>query len=136
MDEYPADGFAPIGGSGVPILTTPRTILRGHNVTDFEDSARMWADENVVRHITGKPSGRSESWGRLLRYAGHWQFLGFGYWVLEDRKTGTFLGEIGFANHRRDIKPSLGDNPEIGWVLATPAHGKGLATEAVQAALR
>jgi RimJ/RimL family protein N-acetyltransferase len=70
-----------------------------------------------------------------LRHIGHWQALGFGYWVVEDRETVVFLGEVGFANYKRDIEPPMDGISEIGWVLAVPAHGRGLATEAVAAAL-
>ncbi len=96
----------------------------------------MWADEQVVRYISGTPSCKPVSWGRLLRYIGHWQAMGFGFWIVEDRETGAFLGEVGFADWKRDMEPSLNGVPEIGWVLARRAHGKGLATEAVAAALR
>ncbi|MCE6077571.1 GNAT family N-acetyltransferase [Agrobacterium vitis] len=121
--------------SRVPVLETERLRLRGHRLEDFEASARMWADERVVRYISGKPSSRSDSWSRLLRYIGHWQALSFGYWVVEDRTSGAFLGEVGFANYKRDITPPLDEVPEIGWVLIADAHGRGIATEAVAAAL-
>ncbi|MHB0954400.1 MAG: GNAT family N-acetyltransferase [Allorhizobium sp.] len=110
--------------------------MRGHRAGDFDAEAGMWADERVVRYITGKPSTASESWSRLLRYIGHWQALGFGYWVVEDRDTGQFLGEVGFADYKRDIDPPLDGIPEIGWALVASAHGKGLATEAVAAAVQ
>lgn len=118
-----------------PVLETPRTLLRPHGPDDFDDVAEMWADPAVVRHITGKPSTRQDSWSRLLRYIGHWHALRFGYWVVEDRQGGKFLGEVGFADFKRDITPSLEGLPEIGWVLRSSAHGRGIATEAVAAAL-
>ena len=115
----------------IPSLETARTVLRGHTLDDFNASAAMWADENVVRYITGRPSTQEESWSRLLRYIGHWQLLGFGYWVVEDKVSGLFLGEVGFADYHRHIEPSLDGKPEAGWAFARAAHGKGLATEAV-----
>lgn len=120
----------------VPVLETPRTVMRPHRVADFDDVAAMWAEPAVVRHITGKPSTRQDSWSRLLRYLGHWQAMGFGYWAVEDRQSQEFLGEVGFADFKRDITPSLEGLPEIGWVLRSSAHGRGIATEAVAAALR
>jgi len=95
----------------------------------------MWADESVVRYIGGKRSTEAEAWSRFLRYIGHWQVLGFGYWVVEDRATGRFLGEVGFADYKRGIHPSLTGLPEIGWVLAPHAQGCGIATETVRAAI-
>ena len=117
----------------VPTLETERLKLRGHRVEDFVHSAAMWGDPVVVRHTVGKPLTEEECWTRFLRYVGHWALLGFGYWVAEERATGRFVGEIGFADYKRDLEPSLKSVPEIGWVLATQAHGKGYATEAVRA---
>jgi RimJ/RimL family protein N-acetyltransferase len=42
------------------------------------------------------------------------------------------VGEVGFADYKRDLKPSLKGVPEIGWVFASQAHGRGYATEAVR----
>ena len=114
-----------------PILETPRLILRPHRRDDFADSAAMWADEAVVRHISGRPFSPEESWSRLLRYAGHWRLLGFGYWVVETRDGGRFVGEVGFADYQRALTPPQPEMPEAGWVLTTSAQGQGYATEAV-----
>ncbi len=93
----------------------------------------MWGNPLVTRFIGGKPFTNEESWARLLRYVGHWALVGFGYWVIEDRATGSFVGELGFADYKRDITPSLEGIPEIGWALLPKWHGKGYATEAVGA---
>lgn len=122
--------------SEAPELLTERTRLRGHRVSDLDSLARMWADEAVVRYISAKPSTRQESWARLLRYVGHWSLLGFGYWAIEDRHTGEYIGELGFADFKRAMTPSLDGIPEAGWLLAPEAQGQGIATEAMTAVLR
>jgi RimJ/RimL family protein N-acetyltransferase len=119
----------------VPVLETERLVLRGHALEDFADCLALWTDPEVTRFIGGKPSTREEVWARLLRYVGHWALLGFGYWVVAEKATGRFLGEVGFADFRREIEPSLEGVPEIGWVLAPHSHGRGYATEAVRAAI-
>lgn len=119
----------------VPSLETERLILRAHTVADYDDSAAMWGDPEVTRHIGGRPSTPEEAWSRVLRYAGLWTLLGFGYWVARERETGRFVGEVGFADFRRDITPPLQGAPEVGWALAPWAQGRGYATEAVRAAL-
>jgi len=121
--------------AGIPVIETERLKLRGHRVDDFDDCAAMWADPAVTRYIGGKPSTGEEVWARLLRYVGHWSLLGFGYWAIEDRATGRFIGELGFADFKRSIEPPIGDVPELGWALASSMHGKGYATEAVRAAV-
>jgi RimJ/RimL family protein N-acetyltransferase len=118
-----------------PVLHTQRLTLRGHRVEDLDACVAMWADPVVTRHIGGRPFTPEETWSKVLRYAGLWALLGFGYWVVEESASGRFVGEVGFADFRRDMTPSLGDSPEGGWVLATWAHGAGYATEALRAAL-
>jgi RimJ/RimL family protein N-acetyltransferase len=124
-----------IADTVAPVLTTPRLVMRGHRAADFEASFALWGDPDVVRLISGKPSSREECWARLLRYAGLWPVLGFGYWLLEARGDGRFVGEAGFADFRRDLEPAFGDALEAGWLIAPCAQGKGYATEAMQAAL-
>ena len=118
-----------------PVLETERLILRGHRIDDYGACAAMWGNLEVTRHISGKPSTPDEAWARLLRYAGHWALLGYGFWALEEKATGQFVGEVGFADHKRAIEPSLEGAPEIGWVLNPMVHGIGYATEAVRAAI-
>jgi RimJ/RimL family protein N-acetyltransferase len=119
----------------VPTVETARLRLRGHRVEDFGECAAMWADPQVVRHIGGRRFTAEETWSKILRYAGLWSLLGFGYWAIEDKGSGRFVGEVGFADFKREIEPSFAGAPEIGWALASWAHGAGLATEAVGAAV-
>ena len=95
----------------------------------------MWADPAVVKHLSGSPSTEQATWFRLLRYAGLWPLLGYGYWAVEEQSSGTFVGDVGFADFKRDIEPAVRNVPELGWVLAAAMHGKGYATEAVRAAI-
>ena len=124
-----------MGQTDLPVLRTQRLVLRPLAAGDAEDVFAYCSDPDVARYISGRPSTRAESWSRLLRYIGHWQALSFGYWVVEDRVTGQYLGEVGLADYKRDMTPSIERWPEMGWVLAPHAQGRGLATEAVAAAL-
>ena len=115
----------------IPILYTERTILRPHALADFDAYAAMWGDPLVTRYIGGKPRSRQESWLRFLRHPGMWQMIGFGFWAIEEKATGRFIGEAGFHDVKRAIQPSIEGIPEAGWSLAVEAHGRGLATEVV-----
>ena len=117
------------------MLETERLRLRAHRLDDFAASLAMWSDPAVTRYIGGKPSTEQQAWFRLLRNAGSWALLGFGYWAVEDKATGTFAGELGFADFKREIVPSMRGVPELGWALAPAFHGRGYGTEAVRAAL-
>lgn len=121
--------------AAAPTIETARLRLRGHRVADFADCAAMWGDAAVARHIGGRPSSAEESWARILRYAGLWPLLGYGYWAVAEKASGRFVGDVGFADFKRDMQPSFDGAPEIGWVLASWAHGQGFATEAVGAAV-
>ncbi len=117
----------------VPTVETPRTILRAHAPGDFEAYACMWAEPAVVRFIGGRAHTREESWKRFLRHAGMWTMTGFGFWAIEEKATGKFIGEAGFHDLKRDMTPSIDGLPEAGWSLVTEAHGRGLGTEVVGA---
>jgi RimJ/RimL family protein N-acetyltransferase len=116
-------------------LESRRLTLRPHLAEDFSDVEALWRDPQVTRFIGGRPSSGEESWTRLLRYIGHWAALGFGYWAVHERESGRFVGEVGFADFRREIEPGFDGAPEVGWVVAPWAWGRGYATEAVQTAL-
>ncbi len=121
----------------VPVIETARLKLRGYCATDFETASAIWSDEAVFRFL-GRPFTREEVWTRLLRYVGHWQMLGYGFWAIEEKASGSFIGEGGICDFRRDITwpdcVSAADaTHEIGWALGAAHHGRGLATEAVAA---
>jgi RimJ/RimL family protein N-acetyltransferase len=78
---------------------------------------------------------REEAWRKLLCGAGLWPLFGYGYWAVERREDGRFIGQIGFADFKRDMTPSIEGLPEMGWVFAADAGGQGHATEAGKAAL-
>ncbi len=118
-----------------PVLVTDRLRLRAHERGDLAPAAAMWADPAIIRHIGGKAFSREEVWSRILRYAGLWALLGYGYWAIEERSSGDFVGEIGLADFERDLDPSPGALPELGYAIAPAAQGRGYATEAVRTVL-
>ncbi len=95
----------------------------------------MWGDPAVTRFIGGKPASREDVWRKVLMHAGHWSLLGFGYWVVREKSSGRFVGEVGFANFMRDVDPPLEGAPEAGWALSPSAQGRGFAAEALRAAI-
>jgi RimJ/RimL family protein N-acetyltransferase len=119
-----------------PTLATDRLILRAHTTADFPACCALWTDPIVTRFIGGRPSTEEEVWFRILRYAGLWSLLGYGYFLAIDRETSAIVGEFGLADFHRDITPPLGNTPEAGWIMLPGHHGKGLAHEAMSAVLR
>jgi len=117
----------------IPTLETGRLILRAHRLGDFDAHFELWRDEDVVRFIGGVPSTREQSWSRLLRLAGMWHHMGFGFFAIEEKDGGRFIGEAGFLEAKREMQPSIEGTMEVGWALMPSAHGKGYATEALKA---
>lgn len=117
----------------IPTIETSRLLLRPHNLDDFAEYAALWANPDVVRYIGGTASTREQTWARLLRAAGHWHHLGFGFLAIEEKETGKLIGEAGFHEVRRNMTPSIEGTLETGWLLSPDSHGKGYALEALTA---
>lgn len=126
---------ASVEGEDGPVLRTERLILRPHGLGDFADSLALWSDPVTTLYVGGRAPAEDEVWGRLMRYAGFWSLLGYGFWVARERDGGRFVGEIGFGDGRRGLGPAFDGAPEIGWALAPAMQGRGLAQEGVAASL-
>lgn len=117
----------------IPTLETERLVLRAYRPEDFDAHAALWADPIVTRYIGARPLTREQAWTRFLRHAGLWDMLGFGFWLIEDKSSGRFLGEAGFHDLKRELIPSVETTLETGWAFVADIHGKGIATETLSA---
>ena len=115
-------------------LITDRLTLTPVALSDYDDLRAMWRDPEVIRHIFPEPLNREDVWFRLLRDLGHWAALGYGNWTLRLKDTGEHVGGVGVLDFHRVLEPAI-DAPELGWSLRSEFQGKGLAFEAVSAAL-
>lgn len=115
-----------------PIIETERLILRPHRADDYDALVALWTDPATFRFIGGRAQSPQEIWFRLMRYAGMWALLGYGFWAFEEKASGQYVGEGGLMDARRGIA-GLDGVPEIGWALTPQAGGKGYASEAVAA---
>ena len=112
-----------------PIVETERLILRGWREEDLEWFAALMADPDVANFIGGVQS-RSDAWRTMASFIGHWHLRGHGFWVVERKSDGAFLGRIGLW--RPEGWPGL----EVGKELIARAYwGQGYATEAAKASL-
>lgn len=116
-------------------IVTDRLILDRHQLDDFDECLAMWQDPAVVRLIRATPFDTRETWNRLLRYVGHWELKGFGYWTIRTRAEHRFCGELGFAYTHREMPAGFEGLPEFGCTLARASWGCNIALEATQAAL-
>ena len=114
-------------------LRTPRLVLRPWTEADRAPFAAMGADPDVMRHFPGTLD-RAESDAIADRIAGAIEERGWGFWALApSEEPDHFLGFTGLSipGFEAPFTPCV----EIGWRLARPAWGKGLASEAARAAL-
>jgi len=112
------------------ILETERLILRKIDPErDFEAWAKSMADEETVRYLGTKPMSRTESWRAMAAVIGHWEIRGYGFFSLEHKETGAWVGRAG------PWYPEGWPQPEVGWTLSPDHRKKGYATEAGRAAI-
>lgn len=116
------------------VLSTGRLTLTPVAESDLGDLTVLWADAAFTRHIMGRGLSEEEVWFRLLRDLGHWQARGYGNWSIRETATGAYVGSVGVLDYRREIEPPF-DAPELGWGVAPVFQGRGMAREALQAAL-
>lgn len=108
-----------------PRIETDRLILRTIDPDrDFDGWAGTMADEETVRFIGGKVLDRAMAWRNMAVVIGHWQIRGYGFFSVEEKSTGQWVGRVG------PWYPDGWPEPEIGWTIAREHWGKGYASEA------
>jgi RimJ/RimL family protein N-acetyltransferase len=116
-----------------PPLETKNLRLRQHGEQDLSAYVALRAHPDVFRYTTGSPMTEEVAWQRITSSLGHWALKGYGLWAIEEKKTGEFIGSMGFIDSRRKYVASRHGIPEAGWWLAADKQGRGYATEAVDA---
>ncbi len=114
----------------VPELETERLRLRAWRDDDIEAYAALCADPEVMRFLRG-PMTRAAAETQLQVFRQHWADEGFGLWCATLKPSDECIGFIGLAvpHFLPEVMPSV----EIGWRLARPAWGQGLASEGARA---
>jgi RimJ/RimL family protein N-acetyltransferase len=114
-------------------LQTPRLLLRQWQPGDEVAMAAINSDPEVTRYLN-RPVGAAATRAFHAGSVAHWQTHGFGFWALESREPESARRFLGFAGvGHPTFVPELASRVEIGWRLARPAWGRGLATEAARA---
>jgi RimJ/RimL family protein N-acetyltransferase len=114
----------------LPILTD-RLELRAHRETDLDDLLSFHSDPEVVRYIPWPVRTRDQVVEALAVKLERTVAQNSGDWIvlaMQLRETGQVIGEA-------LLKREADDEAELGYALARPFHGKGLATEAATAML-
>ncbi|MFM2484323.1 GNAT family N-acetyltransferase [Celerinatantimonas yamalensis] len=115
-------------------METQRLVLRQWRRDDYAHYAKLNADQQVMRYF---PTTLSKQQSNLQ--AQRIQHLiaenGWGFWAVELKSTGQFIGFVGL--HRQAEDSGIPNAPfvEIGWRLAAEFWGEGYAPEAAEKAL-
>lgn len=113
--------------SHIPLLETPRLILRGMQVRDAEDMYAYSCREDVTRYLLWSPHRDIGFTREYLAYIGQRYRTGdFFDWAIVHRESGHMIGTCGFTSF--DYGSDAG---EIGYVLNPEYGSRGFATEAV-----
>jgi len=115
-----------------PMLRTEQTLMRRWRASDLEPFAALNADADVMEHFPTLLT-RAESDAMVERIEACFEQSGYGLWAVELPGEAAFVGFVGLW----PVRPELPFAPalEIGWRLAAPYWGRGIATEAARAAM-
>ena len=118
---------------GVPVLSTvietERLILRRfHPVDDVAAFQRIYGDPVTMAHMNGAKTADAARLS-VERKAAKWDSQGYGLWCVIDKASGLAIGHCGL-----DLLEPLGE-VECAYLIDRPFWGRGLATEAVKAAI-
>jgi RimJ/RimL family protein N-acetyltransferase len=113
-------------------LRTRRLFLRPWREEDRDPFAALNADAEVMEHFPS-PLTRAQSDGLADRIQARFAAQGYGLWAVEIPDEAPFIGFVGLMHVPEEMPfaPAL----EVGWRLARPYWGRGLAYEGAQAAL-
>jgi RimJ/RimL family protein N-acetyltransferase len=117
----------------IPTLVTERLILRPFVHEDLTELAVIHAEESFWWYPLRSGMTMEQTAGFLVRTIERYESDGFGIEALIDRGTGDMIGWAGLAvpHFLPEILPAV----EVGWRLAGPYRGRGLATEVGAAAV-
>src|SRR5260370_23110914 len=112
-------------------LKTCRLILRPFESGDVEAAFGWFGDPTVMRFTpTGPDTSIEQTKARLANYQEHQTTHGFSKWIILDHRSGSAIGDAGL------LKLAEYGWIDLGFRLARPYWGKGLATEAASAWVR
>ena len=113
-------------------IKTDRLVLRPLAPEHAEAHVALTAEPDIARFLSpdGAIQPREDRWRQFASYLGHWQIRGYGFFAVEDKNTGDFLGRVG------PWMPEGWPGLECGWAISSAFWGQGYAAEAAVASIR
>jgi len=113
-------------------IETDRLILRPMEPRDVDAHIAMMTNPATAQYLApgGKPRARADEWRAAACYIGHWQIRGYGFFSVDEKETGEWIGRVG------PWMPEGWPGIECGWSICAEHWGKGYAPEAAVAAIK
>ena len=132
--------------AGIPweIAETKRCIIRETTVDDVDSFVKIYQDPDVTRYTDAfciEPQKEREHVKEYIKKV--YEFFGFGIWTVLWKETGEVIGRVGFeqpyAGEAGKVAGGGEDDGDellaLGYMIARPWQGKGIAQEVCRAAL-
>ncbi|GJL95191.1 MAG: N-acetyltransferase [Hyphococcus sp.] len=112
-------------------IETERLVLRPLAPENADAHIDMMGDQRIADFLSPdrKIQARSDRWRNFASYLGHWQIRGFGWFSVEMKETGEWVGRVG------PWMPEGWPGLECGWAISPDHWGKGYAPEAAIGAI-
>jgi len=115
----------------IPTFETERLVLRPFVHQDAVPLHQILAVDGVLRYYASSDPPDLERVERLVsRQIEHWEEHGYGWWAVDHKANKELIGWNGLR-----YLPET-DEIEIGYLLARPYWGQGLATEGAQVGMK
>ncbi|MCG8339325.1 MAG: GNAT family N-acetyltransferase [Proteobacteria bacterium] len=111
----------------IPTIETERLKLVPPSLECLDVYEKFYRDGEASK-MYGGPIKKEQIWSRLKADLGSWYLLGFGVWAIQLKSDNNFIGTCGFWQGKDWPK-------ELTWWLIPEVRGKGISTEASNAAL-
>ena len=140
--KYVIEGFGDVDGAyfhrvwqrlvGKPwfITQTPECVIRETTESDVDAFYEIYSEPSITQYMEPLFEDKEEELVYTKDYREKvYEFYGFGMWTVLDKETGKVIGRAGISMREGY------DDPELGFVIAKPFQGKGIATQVCKAVL-
>lgn len=112
------------------ILQTDRCIIRETTEEDVNAFYEIYSEPSITEFMEPLFEKREDELEYTRQYRKNiYEFYGFGMWTIVEKSTGKVIGRAGIS-YREGF-----DKPELGFMVAVPYQGKGIAYEVCLAIL-
>lgn len=121
--------------SDQPLLRSERLELWQPRLGDMPGLIELIAADETRLFLGPAEATAKSQFEKLLRNAGGWALYGYGSFHIRLHGASDIVGTCGVFHTWRGFGQGMDDAPEAGWIIRHDHWGKGIAGEAMRAAL-